>query len=190
MALTFSTMLPLGTTAPTFTLPNVINNKIFSLASVAPQTGTVIMFVCNHCPFVKHIMEKLLEIVNTYQTQGIQFIAISSNDINNYPDDAPEKMQVLAKKLNFNFPYLYDEDQSVAKAYLAACTPDFYLFDSSLKLAYRGRLDDSTPGNKIPVSGKDLKKALDCLLTHTPLSPEQHPSQGCNIKWKDEVKLN
>lgn len=146
--------------------------------------GTVIMFICNHCPFVVHVNPKISELAREYQAKGIGFVAISSNDVDNYPQDAPHLMKQKAKEEGYTFPYLYDETQEVARAYDAACTPDLYLFDADLKLVYRGQLDDSRPGNGIPLSGKDLKAAMDALLDGEPIDPDQRPSLGCNIKWK------
>ena len=142
------------------------------------------MFICNHCPYVKHVQTKLAQLAKDYQEKGIAFIAINSNDIQTYPEDSPEKMKEVAEKLNYSFPYLFDETQEVAKAYKAACTPDFYIFDQNLECVYRGQLDDSRPGNQIPVTGKDLCNALDCLISGTTTSSIQKPSTGCNIKWK------
>lgn len=184
MALTPSTMLPLGTHAPDFNLPDTLSGKMISLQEIKSPVGTVILFICNHCPYVKHIQTELVNIANKYQSKKIQFIAINSNDIENYPADSPENMQKEAKMHGYPFPYLFDETQSVAKAYQAACTPDIYLFDQDLNCVYRGRFDDSTPGNQIPVTGKDLAAALDALLQHKEINPDQKPSVGCNIKWK------
>ena len=177
MARTPSNMLPLGTIAPNFNLPDTISDKIFSLENIKGEKGTLIMFICNHCPFVKHVAA-------SYQSKGIAFIAISSNDIVNYPQDAPELMKQTALQEKYSFPYLFDESQEIARAYEAACTPDFYLFDDELKLVYRGQLDDSRPGNGIPLSGLDLSNAMDSLLINKPINPVQKPSIGCNIKWK------
>lgn len=185
MALTPSNMLPLGTTAPDFELLNVIDDHIVKLPDVASDTATVIMFICNHCPYVKHIQKGLVELANDFQTKGVSFIAISSNDVDNYPEDSPERMQEEAKIHGYPFPYLYDESQEVAKAYQAACTPDFYIFDKDLKLAYRGQLDDSRPGSSTPVTGKDIRAALNSIIVDHPVSSDQKPSMGCNIKWKD-----
>jgi len=184
MALTPSTMLPLGTSAPDFNLPDTISGKIISLQELKSPIGTVVMFICNHCPYVKHIQTELVNLANKYQAKNIQFVAINSNDVKNYPDDSPENMQKEAKAHGYSFPYLYDETQSVAKAYQAACTPDFYLFDRDLLCVYRGRFDDSTPGNNIPVTGKDLSTALDSLFQNKAINQDQKPSIGCNIKWK------
>ncbi len=178
-------MLPLGTAAPDFELPDTVSNQPRSLAQLKSDTATVIMFICNHCPYVKHIQHQLAATANHYQAQGVQFIAISANDVNNYPEDAPDKMQALAQELGFDFPYLYDESKAVAKAYKAACTPDFYIFDHDLKLIYRGRYDEATPGRDVPVTGKDLHAALDNIIAGKPVATKQIPSMGCNIKWKD-----
>ena len=184
MALTPSNMLPLGTLAPDFNLLNVVDNREKSLEALSSSTATVVMFICNHCPFVKHIQKELVNLANDYLVKGISFVAISSNDVKNYPDDSPEKMKEIAAEFHYPFPYLYDETQDVAKAYQAACTPDFYVFDGSLKCIYRGQLDDSRPGNDIPVTGNDLRAVLDCVLDKKPISQDQKPSIGCNIKWK------
>ncbi|WP_281987295.1 thioredoxin family protein [Aquimarina aggregata] len=185
MARTHSNMLPLGTPAPNFSLKDSITNNIFSLEELKGDKGTVIMFICNHCPFVIHVNEELVRIANDYRTQGFGFVAISSNDIEKYPQDSPDKMWKTAQKNNYTFPYLFDDTQEVARAYDAACTPDFYLFDAELKLIYRGQLDDSRPGNGIPVNGRDLRQALDAVLRNTKVSEDQKPSIGCNIKWKE-----
>lgn len=184
MALTESTMMPIGTTAPDFTLPDTVSGNIYSVSSMKGSKGTVIMFICNHCPYVVHINEKLVEIANEYATKGIQFLAISSNDTEKYPQDGPDKMKAHAKEVGYTFPYLYDETQEVARAYDAACTPDFFVFDKDLKLAYRGRMDASTPGNGKPLTGSDLKGALNALIAGQFVSEIQYPSMGCNIKWK------
>ena len=184
MALTPSTMLPLGTKAPAFTLPDTVSGKTLSLDGLKGGKATVVMFICNHCPYVKHVNPELVRVAKDYQKRGVSFIAISSNDVSNYPDDAPDKMKANAKALGYPFPYLYDESQQVARAYQAACTPDLFVFDSKLACAYRGQLDDSRPGNSVPPSGKDLCAALDALLAGKAISPDQKPSVGCNIKWK------
>lgn len=184
MAETPSTMLPLGTKAPQFELPDTVSGKTLSLESLKSSIATVIMFICNHCPFVKHVNRELVRLAGDYQSKNVSFVAISSNDVINYPQDSPDKMKETAESLGYTFPYLYDESQEVARDYRAACTPDFYIFDSELKLAYRGQLDDSRPGNGIPVTGKDIRDALDCLIVGHPVSEEQLPSIGCNIKWK------
>jgi peroxiredoxin len=184
MSLTETISIPLGFKAPEFNLLDTISGEMLSLNDIKGKHGTVVMFICNHCPYVIHIREKLIELALEYQPQGIQFIAISSNDVINYPDDSPEKMRSLAMEMSFPFPYLFDETQDVAKAYHAACTPDFNLFDSNLKCTYRGRLDDSSPGNGRPVTGKELRAAMDSLLQSEPLVDVQIPSMGCNIKWR------
>lgn len=184
MAVTPSNMLPLGTKAPDFTLPNTINDHLISLADIRGEKGTVIMFICNHCPYVKHVNKELVRLSNDYRVTGFGFAAISSNDVESYPQDGPQKMRKVALENNYPFPYLYDETQEVAKAYDAACTPDFYLFDTDLKLVYRGQLDSSRPGNSIPVNGIDLRQALDAILNNNPPLKTQIPSMGCNIKWK------
>ena len=184
MAATPSTMMPLGTQAPPFKLIDTVSNRLVSLQDVRGNSGTLVMFICNHCPYVIHINSALVAIANEYKAKGIGFVAISSNDILNYPQDGPEKMRQHALKEGYPFPYLYDESQEVAKAYDAACTPDFFLFDKDLKCAYRGQFDDSRPNNGMEASGSDLKKALDALLNQqAPIEP-QLPSIGCNIKWK------
>lgn len=185
MARTSSNMLNLGTKAPEFYLKDTkSNNGYFSFTDLKGEKGTLVFFICNHCPFVHHIIEEIVRIANDYRVQGIGIIAISSNDIENYPQDAPELMTEFAFKNNFEFPYLYDETQEVAKAYDAACTPDFYLFDQQDKLIYRGQLDDSRPGNGIPLSGSDLRGAIDGVLYNRSINPNQKPSIGCGIKWK------
>jgi len=183
MSLTPSNMLALGTTAPNFLLKDTVSGNHLSLDQLKSDRATVIMFICNHCPFVIHINSELVRLANEYKSKGVAFIAISSNDAKNYPDDGPEFMRIVAKVLQYPFPYLYDKRQEVAKAYDAACTPDFYVFDGNDKLSYRGRLDDSRPGNNIPLSGKDLRSALDQILKGEKIE-NQSPSMGCNIKWK------
>ena len=183
MALTPSTMLPLGTTAPDFQLPDT-NGKVVSLADFKGAPALLVLFICNHCPYVKHVREELANLGRDYQARGVAIVAISSNDAKNYPDDSPEKMKQEVKSAGYTFSYLYDEKQSVAKAFHAACTPDIFLFDKNLKLVYRGQLDNSRPGNDIPVTGKDLRAALDAVLAGQPVSEHQVPSMGCNIKWK------
>ena len=184
MAATPSNMIPLGTSAPDFNLQDTISGKNFSLQDLKSDIATVIMFICNHCPYVKHINNELVNFANECIPKGITFIAISSNDVRNYPEDSPDKMKKLAGELGYPFPYLYDETQEVAKAYDAACTPDFYIFDKDLKLVYRGQFDDSRPGSGIPVTGKDMRNALDNILYGKPVDTNQIPSIGCNIKWK------
>ena len=184
MARTPSTMVTLGTKAPDFLLPDTISGKQLSLYNIKGETATMIMFICNHCPFVKHVNEELVKLGNDYKNKGIGFVAISSNDIINHPNDSPGLMTQVAKQLKYPFPYLYDESQETAKAYDAACTPDFFIYDKDLQLVYRGQLDDSRPGNEIPVTGKDIRHALDRLINNEPVSQDQRPSIGCNIKWK------
>lgn len=184
MARTASTMLALGTSAPAFQLPDVVTGETVSLASFAGKKGLLVMFICRHCPFVKHIQAELAQIGKDYGDRNLGMVAISANDAANYPDDAPESLKQMAKELGFTFPLCYDESQETAKAYTAACTPDFFVFDEALKLVYRGQLDDSRPGNDKPVNGQDLRSALDSLLTDQPIKTDQKPSIGCNIKWK------
>ncbi len=184
MALTPSNMLPLGTEAPDFSLIDTKDDQIKSLSELKGGTGTLIMFICNHCPFVIHVNAELVKLANDYSAKGISTIAISSNDVVNYPQDGPDKMKTHAKANHYSFPYLYDKTQEVAKAYDAACTPDFFLFDSNLKLVYAGQLDNSRPGNGIPVTGEDLRMAMDALVNNESVNPIQKPSMGCNIKWK------
>ena len=184
MARTPSTMVTLGTKAPDFLLPDTVSGKRLSLTNLKGETATMIMFICNHCPFVKHVNAELVKLANDYKNKGIGFVAISSNDVITHPDDALGLMTQVAKQLKYPFPYLYDESQDIAKAYGAACTPDFFIYDKDLQLVYRGQLDDSRPGNEIPVTGKDIRQALDCLINNEPVLQEQRPSIGCNIKWK------
>lgn len=184
MARTPSTMVALRTKAPEFNLPDTVSGKQVSLNNIKGEVATVVMFICNHCPFVKHINDELVTLANDYKIKGIGFVAISSNDIINHPHDSPELMKRVAIELKYPFPYLYDESQEVAKAYDAACTPDFFIYDKNLQLAYRGQLDDSRPGNEIPVTGKDIRRALNCLINSEPVPEIQRPSIGCNIKWK------
>lgn len=184
MVKTASFMLPLGTPAPSFSLMDVVNGHRVSLPEAKGKVATVIMFLCNHCPYVKHINTTLTRVARDYQQPDIVFIAINANDVNSYPDDSPENMQKTAQTENYPFPYLFDETQEVATAYHAQCTPDFYVFNADLLLAYRGQFDSSRPGNGIEVTGQDLRHALDCLLTQQPIQIVQKPSLGCNIKWK------
>jgi len=184
MARTESKMLPLGTKAPDFKLIDTVDDTNKTLKGLKGINGTVIMFICNHCPFVKHVNQEISNLAKDYKSKGIGFIAISSNDIENYPQDGPDFMKQNAIDQDFIFPYLYDQTQEVAKAYNAACTPDFYLFDEDTKLVYRGQLDDSRPGNDIPVNGRDLRQAIDALLNNEAFNSTQKPSIGCNIKWK------
>jgi len=184
MARTPTIQLELGYQAPGFSLPNVVTGSNTNFSDVKGDKATVVMFICNHCPFVVHVMDELVRIGTDYKNRGIGFVAISSNDVANYPDDSPELMKKLAEEKQFPFPYLYDETQEVAKAYSAACTPDFSVFDSKGSCVYRGQLDDSRPGNDQPINGKDLRKVLDDLIAANPISDKQKPSIGCNIKWK------
>ncbi|MEM1002300.1 MAG: thioredoxin family protein [Bacteroidota bacterium] len=184
MALTSSKMMPLGTKAPTFSLMDVTQGKDLRLEQLRGEIATLVMFICNHCPFVKHINSELSRLGRDYSDKGVGIIAIASNDVVNYPDDSPENLKTQANSFGFSFPYLYDETQEVAKIYDAACTPDFFLFNSNLALEYRGQLDDSRPGNGLPVTGKDLRAAINALLNDEEVSSVQKPSIGCNIKWK------
>ena len=184
MALTPSTMLALGTTAPDFTLPDVVSGQTVSLATFAGKKALLVMFICRHCPYVQHVKEGLGRLGREYAGKDVGIVAISANDVANYPDDAPDQLKAMAKELGFTFPFCYDETQGVAKAYTAACTPDFFLFDAGRTLIYRGQLDDSRPGNGKPVTGKDLRAAIDTVLAGKPVNPDQRPSLGCNIKWK------
>jgi peroxiredoxin len=183
MVRTPSTMLPLGTAAPDFSLPN-LDGRLMSLGDVAGEKGTVVMFICNHCPFVKHVADQLAVLGRDYLPRGIGVVAISSNDVSTHPADSPEQMVHEAEERGYLFPYLYDETQEVAQAYHAACTPDFYLFDAGRALVYRGQLDPSRPGSDVPVTGSDLRAAIEALLAGQPPVAEQIPSLGCNIKWK------
>jgi len=183
MVRTPSTMLPLGTQAPDFELPNV-DGRTLSLADAAGSQGTVVMFICNHCPFVKHVADQLAALGREYMPRGIGFVAISSNDVAGHPADSPEQMVRESEDRGYLFPYLYDETQATARAYHAACTPDFYLFDSGRALVYRGQIDSSRPGSDVPVTGSDLRTAIDALLAGRPVPAQQRPSIGCNIKWK------
>lgn len=183
MVNTPSTMVPLGTQSPPFSLPDT-DGKIVSLEGYKNAPALLVVFLCNHCPFVKHILPYFVPLAREYQARGVGIVGISSNDVTHYPDDAPEKMAELSRAMDFSFPYLYDETQQVAKAYAAACTPDFYLFDAKGRLVYRGQMDDSRPGNGRPVTGADLRAAIDAVLTGRPVSHDQKPSIGCNIKWK------
>lgn len=179
-----STMLALGTSAPPFTLPDVVSGATISLDDYGDKTAVLVMFICVHCPYVKHVNEELARLGNDFIDSDIAIIAISSNDVEVYPDDSPESMKAEAAKHGYRFPYLYDEDQSVAAAYTAMCTPDFFLFGPDRSLVYRGRLDGSRPNTGIPVTGQDLRAAIDSVLTGEPVSDEQFPSMGCSIKWK------
>lgn len=183
MAETPSNMLPLGTKAPHFNLPDPRTSKLVSLEDLKSDKAMVVMFISNHCPYVKYIQSKMAEVAKKYQEQGISFVAINSNDIKNYPADSPEKMREVAEQQHYTFPYLFDETQEIAKAYQAACTPDFFVFDKNLLCVYRGRFDDATPGNHHPVTGKDLVAALENILAGKSVDENQIPSLGCNIKW-------
>lgn len=183
MARTPSNMLPLGTRAPDFRLEDTVTGSFKSLGELQGPIGTLVMFICNHCPFVKHVNPELAKIGREYGSKGIGCIAISSNDVVNYPQDAPHLMKQTASEEGYTFPYLYDSTQEVARAYQAACTPDFYLFDKDLLLVYRGQLDASRPGNDVPLTGEDLRAAMDALLEGKEVDPDQKPSIGCNIKW-------
>jgi peroxiredoxin len=184
MAFTESTMLPLGTKAPHFALPDTVSGKIVSLDDIISDKATVVMFLCNHCPYVIHVNPEISRLAREYQAIGVSFVGISSNDVVKYPDDAPHKMKETAVQAGYTFPYLYDESQEVARAYDAACTPDFYVFDGNRRLVYRGRLDRSRPANQEPLDGRDLRAALDAALEGRPVDAKQYPSGGCNIKWK------
>lgn len=184
MAATPSSMVPIGFKAPDFNLLEPLTNSFKSLQELKSDKATMVMFICNHCPFVKHVNDQLVKLAVDYQPKGISFIAINSNDTENYPEDSPEKMKQYAVKLKYPFPYLFDESQNVAKAYDAACTPDFYIFDKEMKCIYRGQLDDSRPSNGKPVSGKDIRQALDAIISGKEVSKVQIPSIGCNIKWR------
>lgn len=184
MSATQSTMLALGTQAPDFTLTDVRNGALVSLRDFSGQKGLLVMFLCAHCPYVKHIQNEIARVGNDFGRKGIAVVAISSNDAENHPDDGPAGLKAMAETLGFNFPYGYDETQSVAKAYRAACTPEFYLFDQNQKLYYRGQFDESRPKNTLPVTGKDLRAALESLLKGLPAPTDQKPGLGCNIKWK------
>lgn len=177
-------MLALGTAAPDFQLPDVVSGKILSLTDFDRAEALLVMFICQHCPFVKHIQLELARIGQDYNQQSLEIVAISANDVANYPDDSPEKLKAMAQELGFNFPVCYDETQAVSKAYTAACTPDFFLFNSDRQLAYRGQLDDSRPSTDIPVTGKDLRQAIEQVVQGKEVNFEQKPSIGCNIKWK------
>lgn len=184
MARTLSSMVSLDTKAPAFKLPDTITGKQISLHEIKGEVATVVMFICNHCPFVKHVNDQLVKMANDYINKKIGVVAISANDVVNHPGDAPHLMKQVALELHYPFPYLYDETQETAKAYDAACTPDFFIYDKNLLLAYRGQLDDSRPGNELPVTGNDIRHALDCLISNEPVPEKQRPSIGCNIKWK------
>ena len=186
MAETPSTMPPLGMKAPSFRLSDVVSGRTVSLDDFKSAPALLVMFICNHCPYVKHVREHLAQLVSEYQARGVAAVGISSNDEAQFPDDSPEKMKQEARMAGYTFPYLFDETQAVAKEYRAACTPDFFLFDKDRRLVYRGQMDDSRPSSGRPVTGKDLRSALDAVLAGRPVSADQRPSLGCNIKWKEK----
>ena len=177
-------MLPLGTAAPPFTLRDVVSGELISLTSFSGKDALVVMFLCQHCPYVQHVEQGISELGRDYAATGLGLVGISSNDPVAYPDDAPDRLKAMAQRLNFVFPFCFDGTQEIAKAYRAACTPDFYLFDGQRRLVYRGQLDDSRPGNKKPVTGRSLRDAIDAVLAGKPVSGDQRPSIGCSIKWK------
>lgn len=179
-----SMMLPLGTAAPPFALRDVVSGQLYSLDSWTGKAALLIMFLCRHCPYVEHVQDGIARIGQDYADTGLGIIGISSNDPVHYPDDAPERLKDMAQRLRFRFPLCFDDTQEVAKAYKAACTPDFYLFDAQRRLVYRGQLDDSRPGNNKPVTGRDLRAAIDAVLAGTPVAANQKASIGCSIKWK------
>jgi peroxiredoxin len=185
MAETETTQIPLGFRAPDFTLPDAVSGNDLSINDLKGEHATVVMFICNHCPYVKHVNDELVRLANDYMPKGIGFIAINSNDVENYPEDSPENMKMWAERLGYPFPYLYDETQDVARAYFAACTPDFSIFDKDLLCVYRGQLDNSRPGGNVPNDGRDIRAALDNILSGEPIDDAQKPSIGCNIKWKN-----
>ena len=182
MARTPSTMVPLGTPAPPFALPD-LDGRLVRLEDFADARALLVMFICNHCPYVVHVREPLARLVRDYQARGVAVVGINSNDTSRYPDDRPDRMREVAAEAGFTFPYLYDETQDVARAYRAACTPDFFLYDGAMRLAYRGQMDRSRPGSEVPVTGEDLTRAVDAVLAGRPVEGEQWPSLGCNIKW-------
>ena len=184
MALTPTKQIPLGFTAPAFSLPDTVSGKTLSLEELKSDKATVVLFICNHCPYVKHINEALVAVANKYIPKGVSFIAISSNDVAVYPDDSPEQMKIEAERLGYPFAYLYDETQEVARAYTAECTPDLNVFDGNMRCVYRGQFDGSRPGSNIPVTGEGLARALDTMLAGNKVSEDQTPSVGCGIKWK------
>ena len=184
MSATPSVMIPLGSTAPAFRLPDTVSGKEMSLSELKGSAATVVMFICNHCPYVKHLNVALIKVARTFEPKGVHFVAISSNDVSQYPEDGPSQMKIVARQLEYPFAYLYDETQEVARAYDAACTPDFFVYDKDMKLAYRGQFDDSRPKNDAPITGKDLINALDSLVSGKEVPTDQKASIGCNIKWK------
>ena len=181
-----SMMLPLGTNAPSFELPDVVSGQMYNLESFAGKSALLVMFLCRHCPYVRHIEDEIGKLGRDYAKSRLGIVAISSNDPGHYPDDAPQRLKEMAHRLDFQFPFCFDETQDVAKAYRAACTPDFYLFDGRRQLVYRGQLDDSRPGSDRPVTGRDLRDAIDAVLSDKPVSSRQRASVGCSIKWKPE----
>lgn len=184
MVKTASTMLPLGAPAPDFALPDVVTGNIVKLANFRDRSGLLVIFLCNHCPFVKYLAGPLADLTSKYQTQGLGVVGINSNDVEKYPQDNADAMREEVKQRGYVFPYLLDETQTVAQAYQAACTPDFFLFDANQRLVYRGQFDSSRPGTDIPITGQDLAAAIEALLHHRPINDQQYPSLGCNIKWK------
>jgi peroxiredoxin len=184
MALTSSTMLELGTRAPEFSLPDVVTGRTISLGTFAANKALLVVFLSRHCPYVQHVKGELARLGKDYADRSVGIVAISANDVQNYPEDSPQNLKAMAIELGLNYPVCYDASQATAKAYTAACTPDLFLFDEDLELVYRGQLDESRPGNNTPVTGRDLRAALDAVLAGTPVSPDQKPSLGCNIKWK------
>ena len=184
MSLTASTMLPLSTQAPDFHLPDVVSGKTISLSNFAGKQALLVMFICRHCPFVKHVQDELAQLGRDYANSDLGIVAISANDATKYPDDAPESLKAMASELELSFPVCFDASQETAKTYTAACTPDFFVFDADQRLVYRGQLDDSRPSNGKPVTGQDLRAAIDAVLAGKPVNTEQKPSVGCNIKWK------
>ena len=184
MALVESNMIPLGTIAPDFSLPNVVDNSVGSLSNLKGGKGTLVVFICNHCPYVVHLLDAFIALAKKNKVKGLATIAISSNDVENYPADHPDLLRKLAQEKKIMFPYLYDEAQTVAKAYDAACTPDFYLLNAQHALVYHGRFDASRPGNDTPITGEDLQNAIDAMLKKDRIPENQYPSMGCNIKWK------
>ena len=187
MVMTASTMLPLGMSASDFNLPDIKGDMV-SLADFKESSALLVIFMCNHCPFVKHVLHVMVDLIKKYQAKVVAVVGINSNDVVNFPEDGPKKMAKVAKKAGFTFPYLFDESQKVAKAYHVACTPDFFIFDKEIKLVYHGQMDDSRPGSEVPVTGVDLIKAMDAVLAGRDISNDQKPSMGCNIKWKQETK--
>ncbi|HEX5170236.1 MAG TPA: thioredoxin family protein [Cyclobacteriaceae bacterium] len=185
MAVTSSPSVNLGSSAPEFRLMDAVTHMEFSLGDLKGRSGTVILFICNHCPYVRHVDNEIVRLAQDFQSKGIHFVAISSNDASQYPEDGPDNMKLRAEELGYPFPYLYDESQDVARLYNAVCTPDIFVYDDKLRLVYHGQIDDSRPKNVVPVTGKDIRAALKNLLDGKPISPNQTPSIGCSIKWKN-----